>query len=262
MSIAGEIRHNSTTNLYEGYQPSGLVSFFQLYDNDRNTSITPELVPNANDHILRFTTNNKLRMQTRANHPTLKTVYDSGATTFDSKATMFTELTGAGVVLITPTVIIDGTTNITATSFKAVTSSDDMYLTPDGTGVSIFKQEETFDNRTTTYDSNTTAFKTVTAPISGNSITNANNYALVLSNTGIGYWKIGGAAVAIPYGDDLTRPEVPEVGATRYNTDPTRTYLEIYSGPPNGWIPAIGSSGPIQESEVYEIMDEWSLILG
>jgi hypothetical protein len=262
MTITGEIRHNSTTNLYEGYQPSGLVSFFQLYDNDRNTSITPELVPNANDHILRFTTNNKLRMQARATHATLRAVFDSGGTTFDAKSTMFTELSTAGQVLTTPTIIIDGATDITATNFKSVDSSNDLYITPDGSGVSLFTQEETFDNDTTIFDSGITTFKTITAPISGNSIANANNYALILSNTGIGYWRIGGAAVAVPYGDDLTRNTVPEVGTTRYNTDPTRTYLEVYSGATNGWIPAIGSSGPIQESEVYDIMDEWTLILG
>lgn len=262
MTTTGEIRHNSTTNLYEGYQPSGLVSFFQLYDNDRNTSITPELVPNANDHILRFTTNNKLRMQARATYATLRAVFDSGGTTFDAKATMFTETSASGEVLTTPTVIVDSSTEITATTFKAVNSSDDMYITPDGTGVPVFKQEETFDNDTTTYDSGTTEFKTITAPISGNSITNANNYALIFSNTGIGYWRIGGAAVAIPYGDDLTRESVPEVGQTRYNTDPSRSYLEVYSGPTDGWIPAIGSSGPIQQSEVVDIMGIWDLILG
>jgi hypothetical protein len=201
-------------------------------------------------------------MQARANYATIRTVYDSGGTTFDSKATVFTEVSASGAVLTTPTIIIDATTNITATSFKPVTSSDDMYLTPDGTGVPVFKQEETFDNGTTTYDSDTTIFRTVTAPISGNSISNANSYALVLSNTGIGYWKIGGAAVAVPYGDDLTRDPVPEVGTTRYNTDPARNYLEVYSGTTNGWIRAIGSSGVIQEDEVYEIMDFWTLVLG
>jgi hypothetical protein len=262
MAITGEIRHNSTTSLYEGYQPSGLVSFIQLYDNDRNTSITPELVPNANDHILRFTTNNKLRMQARATHATLRTVFDSGGTTFDSKATMFTELSSAGAVLTTPTLIVDSVTNITATNFKSIDSNDDLYITPDGTGNPLFTQQETFDNTETVFDGGTTAFKTITAPVTGNSIINANNYALRLSNTGIGYWKINGAAVAIPYGDDLERSALPEVGTTRYNTDPTRTYLEVYSGSTNGWIPAIGSSGPIQEDEVYDVMSSWDLILG
>jgi len=201
-------------------------------------------------------------MQARATHATLRAVFDFGSTTFDSKATMFTELSGAGQVLTTPTIIIDATTDITATNFRSINSSNDLYITPDGSGVPSFTQEETFDNDTTIFDSGTTAFKTITAPISGNSITNANSYALIFSNTGIGYWKIGGAAVAVPYGNDLTRNVAPEVGTTRYNTDPTRTYLEVYSGTTNGWIPAIGSSGPIQESQVYDVMDEWSLILG
>jgi hypothetical protein len=55
LSSIGEIRQNSTTNLYEGYNiPGGLESFSNLYDTDRNTFITPELTPGANDNTLRF----------------------------------------------------------------------------------------------------------------------------------------------------------------------------------------------------------------
>lgn len=50
----GEIRQNSTTKLYEGWTPNGLVSFNNIYDSDRNTYITPELTPGANDNIIRF----------------------------------------------------------------------------------------------------------------------------------------------------------------------------------------------------------------
>lgn len=51
----GQIRHNSTTNLYEGYNvPDGLDCFTNLYDTDLNTYITPELTPGANDNMLRF----------------------------------------------------------------------------------------------------------------------------------------------------------------------------------------------------------------
>jgi hypothetical protein len=59
LSAVGQIRHNSTTNLYEGYNiPDGLESFTNLYDTDRNTYITPELTPGANDNTLRFGINN------------------------------------------------------------------------------------------------------------------------------------------------------------------------------------------------------------
>jgi hypothetical protein len=58
LSQRGEIRQNSTTQLYEGYSPSGLVSFNNVYDSARNTYITPELYPGAGDNIIRFVSNN------------------------------------------------------------------------------------------------------------------------------------------------------------------------------------------------------------
>ena len=57
LSASGEIRQNSTTGLYEGYSPSGLVSFNNIYDSDRNTYITPELTPGYNDNVIRFVIN-------------------------------------------------------------------------------------------------------------------------------------------------------------------------------------------------------------
>ena len=63
LSSAGEIRQNSTTGLYEGYTPSGLVSFNNIYDGDRNTYITPELTPGYNDNIIRFAINNVLKVR-------------------------------------------------------------------------------------------------------------------------------------------------------------------------------------------------------
>lgn len=53
----GEVRFNNTTQLFEGYQTSGLVSFKDLYDSDRNTYVTSELVPGANDKTIRFGVN-------------------------------------------------------------------------------------------------------------------------------------------------------------------------------------------------------------
>ena len=57
LSTSGEIRFNSATTLFEGWQPSGLVSFKDLYDSDRNTYITAELTPGTNDNIIRFGVN-------------------------------------------------------------------------------------------------------------------------------------------------------------------------------------------------------------
>jgi hypothetical protein len=61
LSQAGEIRFNSDTTLFDGYLPAGMVSFYSLFDTDRNTYITPELTPGANDNILRFATDGTVR---------------------------------------------------------------------------------------------------------------------------------------------------------------------------------------------------------
>lgn len=61
LDTTGQIRYNSSTNLFEGWQPSGLVSFKDLYSDDRQTYITAELTPGTNDNILRFATSNIVR---------------------------------------------------------------------------------------------------------------------------------------------------------------------------------------------------------
>lgn len=57
LSTLGQIRQNSTTTWYEGYHPTGNVSFNNLYDLDKNTYIIAEPTPGINDDILRFGVN-------------------------------------------------------------------------------------------------------------------------------------------------------------------------------------------------------------
>ena len=54
LGAVGEIRQNSTFGVYEGWTPNGLVSFNGVYDSDKNTYVSPELTPGANDNIIRF----------------------------------------------------------------------------------------------------------------------------------------------------------------------------------------------------------------
>lgn len=54
LSTVGEVRYNNTTNLFEGWAPSGLVSFNSIWDSDRNTFVTAELTPGNNDNTIRF----------------------------------------------------------------------------------------------------------------------------------------------------------------------------------------------------------------
>lgn len=54
LSAVGEIRQNSTSNWYQGYTPTGNVSFNNLFDSNLNTYIIPEPTPGENDSTLRF----------------------------------------------------------------------------------------------------------------------------------------------------------------------------------------------------------------
>lgn len=99
----GEIRQNSTTGLYEGYSPNGLVSFNNIYDNDRNTYITPELTPGANDNILRFGINGSVRA------------------------------TISSTILFSNNLNVDNV-SITGTTISNLISANDLELSPVGTG--------------------------------------------------------------------------------------------------------------------------------
>lgn len=57
----GEIRFNTQYSKYEGFDRSGNVSFYGIYSNNKQTYITPELTPGANDNKLRFATNNSVK---------------------------------------------------------------------------------------------------------------------------------------------------------------------------------------------------------
>jgi hypothetical protein len=50
----GAIRFNNINLNIEGYSNTGYVNFFNLYSQDYNTYVTPELTPNAGDNLLRF----------------------------------------------------------------------------------------------------------------------------------------------------------------------------------------------------------------
>ena len=55
--VTGMIRYNTDSSVFEAYDGSGVSGWVQLggvYDEDRDTYITPELTPGANDNTIRF----------------------------------------------------------------------------------------------------------------------------------------------------------------------------------------------------------------
>jgi hypothetical protein len=84
---AGMIRYNTDSNLFEGYDGSWTV-LQGVYDLDRNTYITPELTPGANDNTIRFYSNSAL-------------VADVNSTRFDVNTLQVDSITISGNTLTT-----------------------------------------------------------------------------------------------------------------------------------------------------------------
>ena len=202
----GMIRYNTDSNLFEGYDGSWTV-LQGVYDLDRNTYITPELTPGANDNTIRFYSNSAL-------------VADVNSTRFDVNTLQVDSITISGNTLTTTGV------------------NQDLILNGNGTGIIRIENLNFQSNTITNYVSN--------API-------------VFETTGDGYVDVSQAGgVRIPYGDAGTRPSVPVIGITRYNTQDLQ--VEIYDGA--SWVSVAGAGGGVSVLGAEELAVKYALTLG
>lgn len=129
--------------------------------------------------------------------------------------------------------------NINNNLIRTFNTNSDLELRRNGAGVVQFKDNFTITNNIFTNIS--TDAQTQIVP------------------TGNGLVKFADTtALRIPHGSVAEQPTGYPVGATRYNTD--LSYGEVWDG--TAWIPVTGSATAISASEVEDISDEWSLILG
>ena len=80
-----------------------------------------------------------------------------------------------------------------------------------------------------------------------------------ISNTGSGYFKIGGSGgFVIPTGDTLSRPGIVETGMVRYNTTDGR--VEVYTG--TYWSGIAGTVGGVTAAEAESLGITSAIMLG
>jgi hypothetical protein len=118
----GMIRYNTDSNLFEGYDGTWTV-LQGVYDLDRNTYITPELTPGANDNTIRFYSNSAL-------------VADVNSTRFDVNTLQVDSITISGNTLTTTGV------------------NQDLILNGNGTGIIRIENLNFQNNTITNYVSN------------------------------------------------------------------------------------------------------------
>ena len=59
-AVAGMMRYNTQTNVFEGYNGSNWIALTGVYDLDQDTYITAELTPGNDDDTIRFYAANQL----------------------------------------------------------------------------------------------------------------------------------------------------------------------------------------------------------
>jgi hypothetical protein len=95
---------------------------------------------------------------------------------------------------------------------------------------------------------------------SSNDITNfVPDSVTTITQTGTGYFKIAGTnGVVLPIGSSAERPNVVEVGMTRFNTDDVR--VEVWSG--TQWISPYGTNAGVTLQDATDLSIKYALMLG
>jgi len=118
-----------------------------------------------------------------------------------------------------------------------ITTNNDLTFAPNGTGVNQIE--------------NTT--------ITGSTVQNNLNSAIVLSTTGLGYVAISGNnGFVMPSGTTAEQRSTPELGETRFNIE--EGYVEVWTG--TAWGNAGGEGETVTSDYMEEISYLWNLILG
>jgi cytoskeletal protein CcmA (bactofilin family) len=179
-AVAGQIRFNNETNVFEGYNGTAWIQLHGVVDLDRDTSVTAELTPGANDNTIRFNV--------------------AGTTVVDIDA----------LRLRADKVIVD---NISIDGNLISTSTDvDLNLTANGSGSVVFENFNVKDNvisnvvtdSVTTFNNTTNGYVKfdgtygMVIPVGGN----ANRPPLAYTETGQMRWNTDGARTEIYDGDN------------------------------------------------------------
>lgn len=196
----GEIRYNSSNGLFEGRVSGGTRSLYALYDVDRNTSITPELTPGANDNVIRMTINGVVQStftDQRAQFNALRVdqleFNNNLIRTFDSNADIELDTSGTGILNI------KNNFNIDTNSITNILTNGATQIMPIGTGYVKFDGTATLR-----IPYGTTAEQPAGLPIGATRWNTDEGYLEVFDGS---LWNIaagGGAVITTPEMEDLS----------------------------------------------------------
>jgi hypothetical protein len=127
LTANGEVRFNSNNLNIEGYSDTGYVNFFNLYSQDYQTYITPELTPGAADDTLRFGINGTVVASIDSSK-----VYTNSLTSGNINVTdnTFSSTVGGDITILpsgTGKIKVNGTNFDTGSSGQIINTSNGAY---------------------------------------------------------------------------------------------------------------------------------------
>lgn len=201
-----DLRFNTDVSRFEGFG-TARRTFGGLFSQDRKTYVTAESIQYASDNVINFVANNISTMRVDP--------YSVG-------------LNG---------LLLNNTAFFNNNTIAIQTTNDSLFLTPDGTGKTIFGNTSIKDEV----------------------ILNESNNVFTMNSTGEGYYIIAGTnGILIPHGDTSTRPADPDVGDIRYNSE--LGYVEAFDGTQYNSCAGVGES--VTQTFIEDLSDVFALILG
>jgi len=145
-----------------------------------------------------------------------------------------------GQILETNRLDSDNSLSIDGNTITSATPNADIQFLSDGTG-SIGQEDLVFKNNTIT--------NTLDTPFT---FQLADIYSYLKFNQSKG--------LVVPWGDDSTRQQNPEIGTTRFNTEPNKLFLESWNG--TQWVLASGGGESVTQEFAEELNFLYSVVLG
>lgn len=156
LTVNGEIRFNTEYNSYEGFSNTGTVSFNNITDTDRTTTITSETIIGADTDTLQFTIDSVAKAFIDATKLFTNSLEIDTITIFDNVINSSADLEfvnqGTGSTVVNDVAVKAGTiTNIEDTAFIISSTPDSAgtgYVRFSGRGAVVFPYGPTEDRRT------------------------------------------------------------------------------------------------------------------
>jgi hypothetical protein len=121
LSLPGEIRYNTVNNNFEGYDSTGYLNFINLYSQNYQTYITPELTPGSNDSTLRLATLGTVKATVTSSAFTA-TTWNAGSVAISGNTINPVGSTNLNVTPVSVTTTYSGSVQLTGSNYLSIDS--------------------------------------------------------------------------------------------------------------------------------------------